>query len=150
MLRELYQQLIIDHGRNPRNFGELEDANHQQQGLNPLCGDELTVFFNEKDGKVIDVSFVGQGCAISVASASLMTDLLKGKTVAEAKTLYEQFHQLVTGKVTVDELNNDELDKLVVLAGVANYPARVKCATLAWHAAMAALSDETKPVSTEA
>lgn len=146
--RELYQQLIIDHGRSPRNFGKLDDANHIKEGYNPLCGDQLTVYIKEKDGLIEAVMFEGDGCAISKASASMMTDALKGKTVAEAENMFSGFHQLVTQSGDPAALKAS-LGKLVVLSGVAEYPARVKCATLAWHTMDAALHDDEKKVSTE-
>lgn len=147
-LRELYQQLIIDHGRKPRNFGTLADANHIKEGYNPLCGDQLTLYIKEHDGIIDDVRFEGQGCAISTASASMMTEFIKGKSIKQAEELFENFHQLVTDGGD-HALLKDKLGKLIVLAGVAEYPARVKCATLAWHTMQAALHDDDEPVSTE-
>ena len=147
-VRELYQQLIIDHGRKPRNFGELENANHIKDGYNPLCGDKLRLYILEEDGIIEDIKFDGQGCAISTASASLMTEALKGKSIAEADTLFSSFHQLVTTGSDYAQLKA-ALGKLVVLAGVSEYPARVKCATLAWHTMQAAIHDDNKTVSTE-
>lgn len=144
MLRELYQEMIIDHGKNPRNFGELSDANLQQVGHNPLCGDKLVVYVREQDERIQAVQFKGEGCAISMASASLMTELLQGKSLPEARHLFEQFHLLVTGAQTTDELG-----KLEIFAGVAEFPVRVKCATLAWHTIMAALQQHKEIVSTE-
>jgi nitrogen fixation NifU-like protein len=146
--RELYQQLIIDHGRTPRNFGKLEDANHIKEGYNPLCGDELTVYIKEQDGVIESIQFEGQGCAISTASASLMTEILKGKTITEAEDLFKNFHQLVTDGDD-NAASKEKIGKLIVLAGVAEYPARVKCATLAWHTMTAAIHDDDEPVSTE-
>jgi len=146
--RELYQQLIIDHGRKPRNFGKLDDANHIKEGYNPLCGDQLTVYIKENKGVIESLTFEGEGCAISKASASLMTEALKGKTVVQATQLFENFHQLVTAGGDC-ALLKEKLGKLVVLAGVADYPARVKCATLAWHTMNAAIHDEKQAVSTE-
>lgn len=147
-LRELYQQLIIDHGRSPRNFGKCETANHIKDGYNPLCGDQLTLYIEEHDGVITNAMFEGQGCAISTASASMMTEAIKGKTIKEAEQLFENFHQLVTTGGD-HALLKDKLGKLIVLAGVAEYPARVKCATLAWHTMQAALHDDEQPVSTE-
>jgi len=144
-LRELYQELIIDHGRKPRNFGKLETANHIKEGYNPLCGDQLTVYLCEKDGIVTDVKFEGVGCAISMASASLMTQALIGKTTETVQKLFDSFHQLMIGAEDVDV----DLGKLQALAGVSEFPARVKCATLCWHTAMAAMHDDNKLVSTE-
>jgi nitrogen fixation NifU-like protein len=144
-LRDLYQEVIFDHYKKPRNYHALASANHVAHGHNRLCGDQLTVYLHV-DGEVItDLSFEGSGCAISTASASLMTDALKGKTLAEAAHLFESFHHMV-----VDEAEPDpELGKLEVLAGVREFPARVKCATLAWHTLQAALKDRAAPVSTE-
>ena len=134
-LNDLYHQLIIDHGRNPRHFGRLEMPTHAHEGYNPLCGDRLTVFFQEKNGLITEARFEGSGCAISMASASLMMDALKGKSIQAAEILFSQFHDLVTGT----KWETAQLGKLAVLAGVAEYPARVKCATLCWHTALAAL-----------
>ena len=145
-LRELYQEIIIDHNRNPRNHHVMEDATTQANGYNPLCGDKLTVYLKLDEGLVSDLSFVGCGCAISQASASLMTEALRGKTVEEAHHLFERFHNMLTRD---DEVQLLSLDKLAVLAGVRAYPARVKCATLAWHTLEAALKKEAVLVSTE-
>lgn len=144
-LRDLYQEIIVDHGKQPRNFGELPDATLQKDGHNPLCGDQLTIFLIEKGGVVEDVRFKGTGCAISVASASLMTECIKGKRLEEVKRMFDCFHQLVTEGQSSD----DDLGKLAVFAGVAEFPVRVKCATLAWHTVKAALDHDAKPVSTE-
>lgn len=144
-LRELYQEMIIDHGKQPRNFGALPAATHSKNGQNPLCGDKLTVYLLERDGVVEDVRFEGTGCAISVASASLMTDAVKGKSVEDVNALFQQFHQLLTEGKTAD----DSLGKLAVFSGVAEFPVRVKCATLAWHTMKAALEHDVQPVSTE-
>ncbi len=144
-LRDLYQEVIFDHNRRPRNFGRLAGANRSAEGFNPLCGDMLALYLRVVDGVIEDVSFEGNGCAISTAAASLMTEALKGKTEAEAEALFEAFHALVTasGPPAVP------LGKLEVLAGVREFPMRVKCATLAWHTLHAALHDATQPVSTE-
>jgi len=139
-LQELYQELIIDHSRSPRNFGQLASADLSHQGFNPLCGDRVTVYLRQADGVVQQAQFEGCGCAISMASASLMTEALKGKTKAEIKALFADFHALVTG-APVDK-NNHQLEKLNALAGVAEFPMRVKCATLAWHTALAALGEQ--------
>lgn len=147
-LRDLYQELIIDHGRRPRNYGVLADANHKAEGFNPLCGDRITLFVKTRDGVIEDVHFEGTGCAISTASASLMSEALKGKSEAEARALFDGFHALVTGHERA-EVAGPPLGKLEVLAGVAEFPARVKCATLAWHTLVAALRDQSVPVSTE-
>jgi len=146
-LQTLYRELIIDHGRRPRNFGSNEAANLIKEGFNPLCGDRLTVYLLEKEGIISDIRFKGVGCAISIASASLMTEVLMGKTMAEADTLFQAFHQLVTqGKF---DANVSELRKLKVLAGVLEFPARIKCATLSWHTMRAAVHTQLSPVSTE-
>lgn len=143
-LRELYQEMIIDHGRRPRNFHILDNANHCKSGYNPLCGDKLTLYILEKNGVLENLSFNGVGCAISMASASLMTETLKGKTLAEAEKIFSDFHLLVTeGKAS------NELGKLAVLGGVSEFPARVKCATLAWHTMHASLQDDPGSVCTE-
>lgn len=147
-LRELYQQVILDHGRSPRNFAKCDTANHIKVGYNPVCGDQLTLYITEADGVINDVVFDGVGCAISMASASLMSQALKGKTLAEADQLFECFHKLVAEDGDVN-LIKDKLGKLVVLAGVAEFPARVKCATLAWHTMQAAIHDSQESVSTE-
>jgi len=145
-LRDLYQEVILDHNRNPRNFGPLEDADLRADGHNPLCGDKLSIAVNVVDGVVTDVRFEGSGCAISKASASLMTEGIKGRTLDEARKLFDRFHQLVTDRsVPPDE----ELGKLAVFAGVRDYPARVKCAILAWHTLRAAVDDNQDVVSTE-
>ncbi len=145
-LRDLYQQVIMDHKKNPRNFREIVDANHMAHGNNPLCGDALVVYVKLNDGVIEDVSFQGSGCAISVASASLMTETLKGKTLEEAEKLYDNVHNALTG-----ESENAELaGKLQVLGGVKEFPARVKCATLSWHTVHAAMdNDHDISVSTE-
>lgn len=144
-LRDLYQQVIIDHGRHPRNFSVLENANHIKEGFNPLCGDKITLYVKIVDDLIVDIAFQGSGCAISMASASLMTEQLKGKRFEDMQALFSLFHQVVTG----DMNRVDELGKLAVLAGVAEYPARVKCASLCWHTVKAALENSDKQVSTE-
>ncbi len=146
-LRDLYQEVVFDHNRNPRNFRKMEDADRTIEGYNPLCGDRITLYLKFDDGRIADVSFQGQGCAISTASASLMTEIVKGKTIEEAEKLFEAFHKIVTGKD--DELKLEQLGKLAVLAGVRQYPSRIKCATLPWHSLEAALKGEEEPVSTE-
>jgi nitrogen fixation NifU-like protein len=147
-LRELYQEVILDHSRQPRNFRRPEHANREAKGDNPLCGDKVTVFLTVEDGKVTDVGFQGRGCAISTASASLMTEIIKGKTEEEARALFESFHDEMTGKSACHGAAAGELDKLTVLSGVREYPMRVKCATLSWHTLMAALN-RAQTVSTE-
>jgi nitrogen fixation NifU-like protein len=147
-LTELYQQVILDHNRRPRNYGKLEGANRQAEGFNPICGDHLTLYVR-LDGDVIDdLRFEGEGCAISKASASLMTDSLKGKTTAEAEALFERMHELLTGEGNVEACAST-LGKLAVFSGVREFPARVKCASLSWHALHSALEGDETPVSTE-
>lgn len=143
-LNELYQEVIIDHSRKPRNFYACSKATHSKQGYNPLCGDQITLYMKIVDDKIQKISFQGNGCAISTASASLMTEALTGKTLEEAKVIFAGFHDLVTK-------GNDEkaLGKLTALAGVIEYPMRVKCATLAWHTMMAALKNDQELVCTE-
>lgn len=145
---DLYQEVILDHYKRPRNQRSLGDADRHAEGQNPLCGDHVTVFLKIKDGWVEDVTFEGSGCAISTASASLMTETIKGKTLEEAKAFFRKFHAFVTG--SRDESDNGAgLGKLEVFSGVCRYPVRVKCATLAWHTLDAALEDKDDVVSTE-
>lgn len=144
-LRDLYQEIILDHGRRPRNLRRLADPARSAKGFNPLCGDQCTVYVDVADGRLRDVSFEGSGCAISTASASIMTETLKGKSSNEAEQLFQKFHALVTGK----SVGESSLGKLDVFAGVAEFPARVKCASLAWHTMRAALQGEAEPVTTE-
>lgn len=146
-LRDLYQEVIIDHARRPRNFGPLEGASHHGEGFNPLCGDKLKLWIDVKDGVVADARFEGSGCAISTASASLLTETVKHKTLAEAHALFEVFHALVTGREPADDA--PELGKLQVFAGVCEFPARVKCASLAWHTLETTLERPGAVVSTE-
>ena len=145
-LRELYQEVILEHSKTPRNYRVLESANHHAEGFNPLCGDHFTVYLDLKDGAINDIGFQGSGCAISKASASMMTQTLKGKTTAEAEDIFTKFHDLVTGQKAGTQ---EELGKLAVFAGVSEFPLRVKCATLAWHALRAAMRGEEQAVSTE-
>ena len=146
-LQDLYQELILDHGSRPRNLKRLAEANHSAEGYNPLCGDKVKVYVN-LDGEVVkDISFEGAGCAISTASASIMTETLKGKTRAEADALFEMFHDLVTGQER--KLDSPELGKLAVFSGVSEFPMRVKCATLSWHTLRAAIKGKEEVVSTE-
>ena len=147
-LRDLYQEVILEHSKAPRNFKKLSNANHRAEGFNPLCGDRFTVYLDVDGDTVRDIAFEGSGCAISKASASMMTQTLKGKTLAEAERLFSDFHKFVT---TQDHTESDAaaLGKLAVFSGVAEFPARVKCATLAWHTLQAALEDKQDPVSTE-
>jgi nitrogen fixation NifU-like protein len=149
-LRELYQEVILDHGRSPRNHRHPEDANRHAQGNNPICGDTLVVYLSiDDDGVIRDAAFEGKGCAISIASASMMTGILKGKTVAGARTLFESFHNMCTkDDFDADAVEDDDLDRLQVLAGVRAFPMRVKCATLAWHTMSAAMAGESE-TSTE-
>jgi nitrogen fixation protein NifU and related proteins len=146
-LKDLYQEVIFDHNRNPRHFGKVENANRCAKGFNPLCGDKMTLYLKiDAAGRIADVSFEGSGCAISVASASLMTDVLVGKTVQEAEALFEKFH----GMMMSEKDSGEQLGKLQVLSGVKGFPSRIKCATLAWHALHAALKEQGETVvSTE-
>jgi nitrogen fixation NifU-like protein len=144
-LRELYQEVILDHRKQPRNFREMEEANRRLEGYNPLCGDRVTVYLQVKDDVVQDVSFQGMGCAISTASASMMTEFLKGKKVEEAEVIFQHFQDLVTGKSD----GSDRVGKLVVFGGVSEFPLRVKCATLPWHTLRAALKQQAEAVTTE-
>ena len=147
-LSELYQEVILDHNKSPRNFRKLEDANRTVEGYNPLCGDQSTVYLRLEDGMIRDISFQGSGCAISKASASMMTASVKGKTKGEAESLFDMVHRMLTGEMnTKDGL--EELGKLAVLAGICNFPARVKCASLSWHTLHAALNGNGAAVSTE-
>ncbi|WP_199415227.1 Fe-S cluster assembly sulfur transfer protein SufU [Wohlfahrtiimonas sp. G9077] len=146
-LQALYQEVILDHNKKPRNFRVIDPATHAARGHNPLCGDQIKVFLTVDDNGVIqDVSFKGEGCAISTASSSLMTEAVKGKTIEEAEKLYNIFHDAVT---TDEDVDTSELGRLAILTGVKKYPARVKCATLAWHALHAALTENEEPVKTE-
>lgn len=146
-VRSLYQEIILDHNKNPRNFRAMEDATHVVDGYNPLCGDHYTVYLRLKDGTIEDISFTGSGCAISKASASVMTAMTKGKSAAEATALFATFHDLVTG-VADPARRTEELGRLAAFAGVSEFPARVKCASLAWHTMKGALESKTS-VSTE-
>tara|TARA_B100001027_G_C16257497_1_gene327709 strand:+ start:357 stop:818 length:462 start_codon:yes stop_codon:yes gene_type:complete len=151
-LKELYQEIILDHGKNPRNLGKFENYNKDAKGHNPLCGDKVHLFLKlDENKKVNDISFEGHGCAISMASASIMTDLIKGKSENEAKEIIEKFLDMIKEKndIESDLINEDEKIKLMSLGGVKNYPMRVKCATLSWHALLSALDDFQKNVSTE-
>lgn len=146
-LRDMYQEVILEHAKSPRNFRALESPSSKAEGYNPLCGDRCAVFINTKDGVINDISFEGSGCAISRASASMMTQSLKGKTLQEAEKMFHSFHDLVTGQ-NRDE-NQTDIGKLKVFAGVSEFPARVKCATLAWHTLQAALHGDSASVTTE-
>jgi nitrogen fixation protein NifU and related proteins len=145
-LRELYQELILDHGRHPRNARFPEHANREAEGKNPLCGDQLTVKVLVEDGIVQDIGFQGSGCAISQAAASTMTEAVRGRTLGEIETLFAHYHDVVTGKATADE---EQLGKLAAFSGVREFPMRVKCATLAWHTLQAAVTGTSETVTTE-
>ncbi|MHB8580874.1 MAG: Fe-S cluster assembly sulfur transfer protein SufU [Ignavibacteriaceae bacterium] len=147
-LKELYQQVILDHNKYPRNFRKIENANHFAEGYNPLCGDKLNIYVELEGGMIKDISFQGSGCAISKASASLMSSIVKGLPVEEAEKLFENFQAVITGRIT-DEENIKELGKLAVFAGVKDFPSRVKCASLAWHTMISAFKQEEQTVSTE-
>jgi len=143
-LRELYQEVILDHNKRPRNKGRLKEYTQYSIGHNPLCGDIVTVYLKVEDSKIEDISFEGEGCAISTASASLMTEAVKGKKISEVETLFSKVHEMLTVNG-----GDESLGSLAALAGVREFPIRVKCATLAWHTLQAALRNETNPVSTE-
>ena len=147
-LRDLYQQTILDHTRKPRNKHEMLDATSSADGHNPLCGDKIKLFLKINNGVIEDISFTGSGCAISTASASMMTEALKGKTLTEAQPLFERFHTMLTSPMD-HEPDIESLDKLAVFSGVREFPVRVKCATLPWHTLQAAIKNEHRPVSTE-
>jgi len=147
-LEELYREVILDHNKRPRNFGELENADRVVEGVNPLCGDKMTLFVKLDGDRIDDIRFKGTGCAISVASSSLMTEKIKGETVAESLKLFDRIHRMLT-TTELDEPAVLELGKLAALSGVRAYPSRVKCASLAWHALKNALSGESESVSTE-
>jgi nitrogen fixation NifU-like protein len=147
-LRELYQQVILDHGRKPRNFGALDGANHQAEGFNPLCGDRVHVFLRTDGERLEEVRFTGSGCTICTASASMMASSIQGKTKAQAEAMFEGFHDLVTGDPEATG-SSDALGKLAAFGGVREFPIRVKCATLPWHTLRAALDDRSDPITTE-
>jgi nitrogen fixation NifU-like protein len=146
-LNDLYQEVILEHNKNPRNFREIPEANHQADGHNPLCGDALRVYLQIEDETIKDIAFKGSGCAISKASASMMTQAVKGKTRREAEILFDEFHRMVTGELDAEKEENS-LGKLKIFAGVLEFPARVKCASLSWHTLRAALNNE-ETASTE-
>ncbi len=146
-LKDLYQEVIVDHNRSPRNFGELDPPRKALEGFNPLCGDRLTLYLNTDGNQISDIKFNGSGCAISIASASLMTEGVKGKSLQEAETVFADFHELLTGADA--EIDLTRMGKLAVLAGVRDYPSRVKCATLCWHTLHALMAGDEAPVSTE-
>lgn len=147
-LRELYQQVILDHNRNPKNFREMADATGKIEGYNPLCGDHYTVFVRLEGDRIADISFTGAGCAISKASASVMSSVLRGKTREEAERLFQEFHGLVTGTHASAE-ETERMGKLAAFAGVSEFPARVKCASLPWHTLHAVLNGNSHPITTE-
>jgi len=147
-LRELYQQVILDHSKKPRNFRKLDSANRTAEGYNPLCGDQINIYLQLEDDVIRDISFQGSGCAISKASASMMTASVKGRTKTEAQVLFEKFHKMVTGGLDTS-VNQHELGKLAVFSGVCEFPIRVKCASLAWHTLHAALEGKGETISTE-
>ena len=132
-LKELYQDIILEHGKSPRNFGKCSGYNHNAKGHNPLCGDQVTVYCDVKEGVIQDVSFEARGCAISIASASIMSEIIKGKTIEEVNSLFEYFHKLCTGEEP-EAIDNEDYERLQVMSGVSKFPSRVKCATMSWHA----------------
>ena len=147
-LQELYQEVVMDHNRRPRNFRKLEDANRTAEGFNPLCGDQVTLYLKVEDDVIADVGFIATGCAISKASASMMTEGIIGKTVEEAERIFNEFRHMVT-REPGEGVDSEALGDLEVLAGVSQYPARIKCATLSWHTMQAALAAKEEAVSTE-
>lgn len=147
-LRELYQDVILEHGRHPRNFGSMTGFTHKLEGFNPLCGDKLVLYLKVDDGRIADITFDGVGCAISMASASLMTERLKGQTVEEALALFQPVHELMVTGVSHSQ-RSENLGKVTILGGVSEFPTRVKCATLAWHTLKGALTGDSRPVTTE-
>jgi nitrogen fixation protein NifU and related proteins len=148
-LQGLYQEVILDHSKKPRNYRVLEGADYHAEGYNPLCGDRVTIYVELDNDRITDLTFQGSGCAISTSSASLLTETLKGKTLEEADALFKKFHALVTGEANGNQAGDVSLGKLAVFSGVAEFPVRVKCATLAWHTLRSALKGEEKTVSTE-
>ena len=148
-LKDLYQEVIVDHNRSPRNFGKLDHPDRVAEGFNPLCGDKLNLYLKLEDDRISDIHFDGSGCAISVASASLMTEALKGKTLAEAEAAFGQFHDLLTEDKPLDDGEVSKLGKLAALLGVRAYPTRIKCATLCWHTLHSAIEGDKAPVTTE-
>ena len=146
-LEDLYQEVILDHNRSPRNFRVMDQANRRAEGYNPLCGDHVTVYLRLEDGRIQDISFQGTGCAISKASASIMTSELKGKREGDAQALFESVHKMLTGEMSEEGV--EQLGKLAILSGVCKFPARVKCASLAWHTVHSALTGDAQPATTE-
>ncbi len=147
-LKELYQQVILDHNKNPRNFRKIENANHFAEGYNPLCGDKINIYAEVERGKITDISFQGSGCAISKASASIMSSMMKGLPVEDGERLFNNFLDVITGRLTKEE-DLERIGKLAVVSGVRDFPSRVKCASLAWHTLNSALKKDTKTISTE-
>lgn len=147
-LNDLYQQVILDHNKNPRNFGKIEIKTHSADGKNPLCGDQIIINLQIEDNIIKNISFEGNGCAISKASASIMTTLVKGKSTEEAMQIFEQFHSVITGDMN-EEVDLDALGKVAVFAGVRQYPSRIKCANLAWHTLKSALEENQSTISTD-
>lgn len=147
-LRELYQEVILDHSKHPKNYHKLDDATHKAEGFNPLCGDHFYLYVKVEDGLIKDISFEGAGCAISKASASIMTSIVKGKTIEEAEKIFKNFQSFVTGKVDKN-FDPSSLGKLAVFSGVSEFPVRVKCATLAWHTLINALENKNEVATTE-
>jgi nitrogen fixation NifU-like protein len=147
-LRDLYQEMLLDHHKRPRNFGKLHGANRRADGYNPLCGDKVTIYLLMRDDVIEDIAFEGGGCAICTASSSLMTELIKGKTEADVEKFFGRFHDLVTSEPHT-EIDTEVLGKLAIFAGVREFPLRIKCATLAWHTLKAALKGSSAPVTTE-
>ena len=145
-IKDLYQEIIVDHNRSPRNFGVIDDADKILEGFNPLCGDKLKLYIKTDGHNINDIAFDGSGCAISIASASLMTDAMKNKSIDEAESLFNEFHALIT---TEEKFDSKHLGKLTVLAGVKDFPGRVKCASLCWHTLHSALMGDNKSVTTE-
>ena len=145
-IKDLYQEIIVDHNRSPRNFGVIDDADKILEGFNPLCGDKLKLYIKTDGQNINDIAFDGSGCAISIASASLMTDAMKNKSIDEAESLFNEFHALIT---TEEKFDSKHLGKLTVLAGVKDFPGRVKCASLCWHTLHSALMGDNKSVTTE-
>ncbi len=147
-LRELYQEVILDHSKHPKNYHKMEDATHTAEGFNPLCGDHFYLYLKVGDGVIKDISFEGAGCAISKASASIMTSIVKGKTIEEAEKIFKDFHLFVTGKAD-KSFDPNSLGKLAVFSGVSEFPVRVKCATLAWHTLINAVKNKNEVATTE-
>lgn len=147
-LRDIYQEIILEHSKKPRNFFSLDCPSHKSEGFNPLCGDKLKLYLNVKYGIIQDISFIGTGCAIFKSSASMMTEQLKGKTLEEAKKIFEQFHYMVS-RETDAKFAKEDLGKLEVFSGICEYPVRVKCASLAWHTLKSALDEDNQAASTE-